>query len=134
MEEDRKSRGCALASDLATNYGHDTVVGSEIQARFAGWATVSVGFDCSRWRVRVGFYLLSRFESLADMKVYSIDRYIISGHSLEHLCLAMLTFILTVMLWLRSIKISRCQFLLLAEVELEMLLHYSVGIFYHRMA
>ncbi|XP_020593472.1 uncharacterized protein LOC110033745 isoform X1 [Phalaenopsis equestris] len=59
------------------------------------------------WFWATGFYLLSRFESVADMKVYSIDRYIISGHSLEHLCLAMVAFILTVMLWLRSIKISR---------------------------
>lgn len=59
------------------------------------------------WFWAAGFYLLSRFESLADMKVYSVDKYIISGHSLEHLCLAMVPLVLTVMLWLRSIKISR---------------------------
>ncbi|PKA63439.1 hypothetical protein AXF42_Ash005334 [Apostasia shenzhenica] len=59
------------------------------------------------WFWATGFFLLSRFESLADMKLYSVNRYIISGHSLEHLCLAMVPFILTVMLWFRSIKISR---------------------------
>lgn len=59
------------------------------------------------WFWATGFYFLSRFNSLADKKLYSIDRYIISGHSLEHLCLAMVPLILAVMLWLRSIKISR---------------------------
>ncbi|KAG0500525.1 hypothetical protein HPP92_000597 [Vanilla planifolia] len=59
------------------------------------------------WFWATGFYLISRFESLADMKVYNVDRYLISGHSLEHLCLAMVPFILTVMLCLRSIKITR---------------------------
>jgi hypothetical protein len=57
-----------------------------------------------------GFYLLARFEGLADRKVYSVNRYFISGHSLEHLCFAMVTLILTVMLSFRNIKITRYQF------------------------
>lgn len=57
--------------------------------------------------INAGFYLLARFEAIADKKIYSASRYIISGHSLEHLCLAMVPIILTVMLWFRSIKIAR---------------------------
>lgn len=59
------------------------------------------------WFLATGFYLLARFEGLADRKVYSVNRYFISGHSLEHLCFAMVTLILTVMLSFRNIKISR---------------------------
>ncbi|KAG8052861.1 hypothetical protein GUJ93_ZPchr0001g31181 [Zizania palustris] len=59
------------------------------------------------WFIAIGFYLLARFEGLADRKVYSVNRYFISGHSLEHLCFAMVTLILTVMLSFRNIKIAR---------------------------
>ncbi|EES00124.1 hypothetical protein BDA96_03G032900 [Sorghum bicolor] len=59
------------------------------------------------WFLATGFYLLARFEGLADRKVYSVNRYFISGHSLEHLCFALVTFILTVMLTFRNIKIAR---------------------------
>uniref|UniRef100_A0ACD5VT91 Uncharacterized protein n=1 Tax=Avena sativa TaxID=4498 RepID=A0ACD5VT91_AVESA len=59
------------------------------------------------WFLATGFYLLARFEGLADRKVYSVNRYFISGHSLEHLCFAMVTLILTVMLSFRNIKIAR---------------------------
>jgi len=59
------------------------------------------------WFLAIGFYLLARFEGLADRKVYSVNRYFISGHSLEHLCFAMVTLILTVMLSFRNIKIAR---------------------------
>ncbi|CAD6240288.1 unnamed protein product [Miscanthus lutarioriparius] len=58
------------------------------------------------WFLATGFYLLARFEGLADRKVYSVNRYFISGHSLEHLCFALVTFILTVMLSFRNIKIA----------------------------
>uniref|UniRef100_A0A0E0JF77 Pentatricopeptide repeat-containing protein n=1 Tax=Oryza punctata TaxID=4537 RepID=A0A0E0JF77_ORYPU len=57
------------------------------------------------WFLATGFYLLARFEGLADRKVYSVNRYFISGHSLEHLCFAMVTLILTVMLSFRNVKI-----------------------------
>ncbi|XP_072998545.1 uncharacterized protein [Typha latifolia] len=59
------------------------------------------------WILASGFYLLARFEGVADKKVYSVNRYFISGHSLEHLCLAMVSIILTVMLCFRNIKIAR---------------------------
>lgn len=59
------------------------------------------------WFLAAGFYLLSRIEAFADKKAYAVNRYFISGHSLEHLCLAMVTLILSIMLWLRSIRIAR---------------------------
>ncbi|KAJ3694100.1 hypothetical protein LUZ60_009580 [Juncus effusus] len=59
------------------------------------------------WFLATGFYLLARFEGFADRKVYSANRYFISGHSLEHLCLATVTFVLTLMLSFRSIRIAR---------------------------
>uniref|UniRef100_A0ACD5VGJ9 Uncharacterized protein n=1 Tax=Avena sativa TaxID=4498 RepID=A0ACD5VGJ9_AVESA len=67
------------------------------------------------WFLATGFYLLARFEGLADRKVYSVNRYFISGHSLEHLCFAMVTLILTVMLSFRNIKIAR--WLVLSKVD-----------------
>lgn len=59
------------------------------------------------WFWATGVYLLARFMAIADKKVYSVSRYAISGHSLEHLCLAMVPMMLTVMLWFRNIKIAR---------------------------
>ncbi|KAJ4765976.1 Alkaline phytoceramidase (APHC) [Rhynchospora pubera] len=59
------------------------------------------------WFLATGFYLLARFEGLADRKVYNANGYFISGHSLEHLCLSMVSFILTLMLSFRSIRIAR---------------------------
>ncbi|XP_077211560.1 uncharacterized protein LOC143846854 [Tasmannia lanceolata] len=59
------------------------------------------------WFWAAGFYLLAKFEAFADKKIYSVNRYIISGHSLEHLCSTMVPVMLTVMLWLRNIKITR---------------------------
>ncbi|KAG9455672.1 hypothetical protein H6P81_000180 [Aristolochia fimbriata] len=64
------------------------------------------------WFWASGFYFLAKLESLADKKIYRVNRYMISGHSLEHLCLVMVPIMLTVMLWFRNIKITR-----LGEVE-----------------
>lgn len=65
------------------------------------WLTVVV------LSIHAGFYLLARFVAIADKRVYSVTRYVISGHSLEHLCLAMVPMMLTLMLWFRNIKIAR---------------------------
>lgn len=77
-----------------------------------------------------GFYLLSRIEALADMKVYGVNRYFISGHSLEHLCLALVPLVTSIMLWLRSIRIARYSVFLMPRIVLEsfitkLLLAYS---------
>jgi len=75
-----------------------------------------------------GFYLLSRIEALADKKVYGVNRYFISGHSLEHLCLAMVPLILSIMLWLRSIRIARYFVLLCLKCMMLLRDHSLTGI------
>lgn len=59
------------------------------------------------WLWAAGIHLLSKFEAVADRKIYHANHYIISGHSLEHLCLVMVAILLTVMLILRNIKFQR---------------------------
>ncbi|KFK25448.1 hypothetical protein AALP_AA8G116500 [Arabis alpina] len=62
-------------------------------SKFWLWATVA--------------YAIAKIEGFADSKIYNANRYIISGHSLEHLCSAAGTLILTVMLLYRSIRCHR---------------------------
>ncbi|KAK1312884.1 hypothetical protein QJS10_CPA07g01026 [Acorus calamus] len=59
------------------------------------------------WFWASGFYVLAKFEACIDKKMYQINHYTISGHSLEHLFLAMVPVILTMMLWFRNIRIAR---------------------------
>ncbi|KAH9761637.1 Alkaline phytoceramidase (APHC) [Citrus sinensis] len=55
-------------------------------------------------QTQTGFYLLAKFEAAADRKIYSKTHYIISGHSLEHLCSAIVPVLLSVMLMYRDTK------------------------------
>ncbi|OVA08432.1 Ceramidase [Macleaya cordata] len=59
------------------------------------------------WFWAAGLYLLATFEDVADRKIYGFNHYIISGHSLEHLCLVMVPVLLSIMLMYRSIRIPR---------------------------
>nr|CAN80191.1 hypothetical protein VITISV_042374 [Vitis vinifera] len=59
------------------------------------------------WLCATGVYLLAKFESVADNKVYRATWYLISGHSLEHLCSVIFPVLLTLMLIFRSIKTPR---------------------------
>ncbi|KAF3447533.1 hypothetical protein FNV43_RR12719 [Rhamnella rubrinervis] len=59
------------------------------------------------WLWATGVYLLAKFEAAADRKIYRANRYLISGHSLHHLCLAIVPFLLSIMLMHRSIKLQR---------------------------
>lgn len=61
----------------------------------------------SYWVLVAGLYLLARFEAIYDKKVYRVNHYVISGHSLEHLCLAAIPIFLSIMLCFRNIKIQR---------------------------
>ena len=54
-----------------------------------------------------GIHVLAKFEGVADRKIYRVNRYIISGHSLEHLCLAMVPVLLSIMLMYRNMKFQR---------------------------
>lgn len=53
-----------------------------------------------------GAYLLAKFEAVADRKMYHATNYIISGHSLQHLCLAAVPALLSIMLMRRNIKLK----------------------------
>ncbi|PKI70700.1 uncharacterized protein LOC116201540 isoform X2 [Punica granatum] len=59
------------------------------------------------WLWAAGVYLFSKFEALADKKIYHSSSFLISGHSLEHLCLSMYPVLLTVMLMNRKLKFQR---------------------------
>ncbi|CAN6457199.1 unnamed protein product [Victoria cruziana] len=59
------------------------------------------------WLYAAGLYVLAKFESAADKKIYNANHYVISGHSLEHLCMVMVPVLLTVMLLSRNIRMER---------------------------
>ncbi|KAI9118423.1 hypothetical protein K1719_010755 [Acacia pycnantha] len=59
------------------------------------------------WFWSTGIYLLAKFEAVADKKIYYVNSYIISGHSLEHLCLALIPILLSVMLIYRELRFQR---------------------------
>ncbi|KAK9139019.1 hypothetical protein Scep_008700 [Stephania cephalantha] len=59
------------------------------------------------WLWASGVYLLAKFGGAADRKIYGTTHYIISGHSVEHLCLVLVPVLLTLMLMCRSTRIPR---------------------------
>ncbi|CAJ1973535.1 unnamed protein product [Sphenostylis stenocarpa] len=59
------------------------------------------------WFLSTGIYLLAKFEGITDKKIYHVNNYIISGHSLEHLCLALIPTLLSLMLIYREPKFQR---------------------------
>ncbi|KAJ7966429.1 Alkaline phytoceramidase (aPHC) [Quillaja saponaria] len=59
------------------------------------------------WLWSSGIYLLAKFEAAADRKIYRANSYLISGHSLGHLCLAVNPILLSIMLFYRDIKAQR---------------------------
>ncbi|KAL5559433.1 hypothetical protein UlMin_035644 [Ulmus minor] len=59
------------------------------------------------WLWATGLYLLAKFEAVADRKIYNANHYVVSGHSLSHLCLAIVPVLLSIMLMYRNTKIQR---------------------------
>ncbi|CAN1120964.1 hypothetical protein LINPERPRIM_LOCUS1029 [Linum perenne] len=59
------------------------------------------------WFCASGAYLLSKLQGSLDHKIYHTNCYFISGHSLEHLCLAAAPVLLTAMLIRRNVKFQR---------------------------
>ncbi|KAH8520706.1 hypothetical protein H0E87_001947 [Populus deltoides] len=59
------------------------------------------------WLWAAGFYLLAKVEEAADKPIYKWTHHIVSGHTLKHLCAAMVPVFLTLMLAKRSIEIER---------------------------
>ncbi|XP_028052858.1 uncharacterized protein LOC114257294 [Camellia sinensis] len=56
------------------------------------------------WLWAAGFYLLAKVEEAADKPIYKWTYHIVSGHTLKHLCAAMVPVFLTLMLAKRTIE------------------------------
>ncbi|CAH2066718.1 unnamed protein product [Thlaspi arvense] len=59
------------------------------------------------WLWAAGFYLLAKVEEAADKPIYSFTHHILSGHSIKHLCAAMVPVFLTLMLAKRTVQTER---------------------------
>lgn len=59
------------------------------------------------WLWAAGFYLLAKVEEAADKPIYKWTHHIVSGHTLKHLCAAMVPVFLALMLAKRSIEAER---------------------------
>ncbi|KAG6770527.1 hypothetical protein POTOM_026212 [Populus tomentosa] len=59
------------------------------------------------WLWAAGVCLLAKFEDALDKKIYNANRYLISGHSLEHLCSAAIPVLFAIMLIHRTIRCQR---------------------------
>ncbi|KAJ6700652.1 hypothetical protein OIU74_012076 [Salix koriyanagi] len=63
------------------------------------------------WLWAAGFYLLAKVEEAEDKPIYKWTHHIVSGHTLKHLCAAMVPVFLTLMLAKRSIETERISLL-----------------------
>ncbi|KAJ7946618.1 Alkaline phytoceramidase (APHC) [Quillaja saponaria] len=59
------------------------------------------------WLWAAGFYLLAKVEEASDKVIYQWTNHIVSGHTLKHLCAAMVPVFLTLMLAKREIDVER---------------------------
>ncbi|XWS54886.1 hypothetical protein CRYUN_Cryun10bG0128100 [Craigia yunnanensis] len=63
------------------------------------------------WLWAAGFYLLAKVEEAMDKVIYKWTHHIVSGHTLKHLCAAMVPVFLTLMLAKRTIETDRTSLL-----------------------
>ncbi|XP_010538389.1 PREDICTED: uncharacterized protein LOC104812760 [Tarenaya hassleriana] len=63
------------------------------------------------WLWAAGFYLLAKVEEAADKPIYRWTHHIVSGHTLKHLCAAMVPVFLTLMLAKRTVETERMSLL-----------------------
>ncbi|EYU26533.1 hypothetical protein ABFS82_02G068800 [Erythranthe guttata] len=59
------------------------------------------------WLWAAGFYLIAKIEEAADKPIYNFTFHIVSGHTIKHLCAAMVPIFLTIMLAKREITEER---------------------------
>ncbi|GFY94722.1 senescence associated gene 18 [Actinidia rufa] len=84
------------------------------------------------WLWAAGFYLLAKVEEAADKPIYKWTHHIVSGHTIKHLCAAMVPVFLTLMLAKRkghpscSIQPFR-PFQYLVKAELHWDCHWPIG-------
>uniref|UniRef100_A0ACD5WK58 Uncharacterized protein n=1 Tax=Avena sativa TaxID=4498 RepID=A0ACD5WK58_AVESA len=70
--------------------------------RFDEWAGTKSVASTSYWLWAAGFYVLARVEEVADKPIYRWTLQIVSGHTLGHLCAAMVPLFLILMLVKRT--------------------------------
>lgn len=58
-------------------------------------------------QMKSGFYLLAKVEEAADKPIYKWTHHIVSGHTLKHLCAAMVPVFLALMLAKRTVEPER---------------------------
>lgn len=63
------------------------------------------------WLWAAGFYLIAKIEEAADKPIYNLTHHIVSGHTLKHLCAAMVPIFLTLMLAKRETTEERISLL-----------------------
>eukprot|EP00250_Pteridium_aquilinum_P007235 c17003_g1_i1 orf=111-1055(+) len=61
----------------------------------------------SYWLWGAGFYLIAKVEEATDKGIYNLTHHIVSGHTLKHLCSAMVPVFVTMMLIRRRIDLER---------------------------
>ncbi|KAH7671178.1 Alkaline ceramidase protein [Dioscorea alata] len=71
----------------------------------------------SYWLWAAGFYLLAKVEEAADKPIYKWMHHSVSGHTLKHLCAAMVPVFLTLMLAKRNVESERKSLLETWRVE-----------------
>ncbi|PNT73647.1 hypothetical protein BRADI_2g61534v3 [Brachypodium distachyon] len=71
----------------------------------------------SYWLWAAGFYLLAKVEEAADKPIYRWTHQIVSGHTLKHLCAAMVPVFLTLMLAKRTIEPERVSLLQMWKIS-----------------
>nr|XP_048337027.1 uncharacterized protein LOC125424249 [Ziziphus jujuba var. spinosa] len=69
------------------------------------------------WLWAAVFYLLAKVEEAADKPIYNWTHHIVSGHTLKHLCAAMVPVFLTLMLAKRTIETERQSLLQIWKVS-----------------
>ncbi|KAI6701711.1 hypothetical protein NL676_016035 [Syzygium grande] len=71
----------------------------------------------SYWLWAAAFYLLAKVEEAEDKLIYRWTHHIVSGHTLKHLCAAMVPVFLTLMLAKRAIDLERQSLLVTWKVS-----------------
>ncbi|XP_071736871.1 uncharacterized protein [Rutidosis leptorrhynchoides] len=69
------------------------------------------------WLWAAGFYLLAKVEEAADDTIYKWTHHVVSGHTLKHLCAAMVPVFLTLMLAKRDIVTERVSLLQIWKIS-----------------
>ncbi|KAK4743268.1 hypothetical protein SAY87_001269 [Trapa incisa] len=69
------------------------------------------------WLWAAAFYLIAKIEEAADKPIYTWTHHAVSGHTLKHLCAAMVPIFLTLMLVKRTIDLERQSLLVTWKVS-----------------